>query len=236
MRAAALSLGGEADYDVSTDGSGTNELWFTLPANNIAAKEGEQRDDDNVKRVDKSEDPAPETSPGESYDMWAPSANTGATAGRGTPVASFNVDSSLLKEDPELTRTQQQPAATMHQMNDKLRPADLERGPGLQHAGHSRRRSQQRIGRSNRKPSVDPVAAAAAAASSRDLKRLSNSLLPLNRQASHVAIEREGRGCSHEMHTSVSRSLIWHPYNARTEEACQVFSGQPALYKDDTRH
>lgn len=34
MRAAALSLGGYADYDRSADRSGAYELWFTIPAYN----------------------------------------------------------------------------------------------------------------------------------------------------------------------------------------------------------
>lgn len=41
MRAAALALGGEADYDRSKDREGFHELWFTIPAENIPDDEVE---------------------------------------------------------------------------------------------------------------------------------------------------------------------------------------------------
>lgn len=39
VRAAALALGGEADYDSSPDRPGSNELWFSIPAENIPDEE-----------------------------------------------------------------------------------------------------------------------------------------------------------------------------------------------------
>eukprot|EP00752_Nemacystus_decipiens_P011662 g10350.t1 len=39
VRAAALSLGGEADYDRSKDREGFHELWFTIPAENVPGDE-----------------------------------------------------------------------------------------------------------------------------------------------------------------------------------------------------
>ncbi|CAM9835735.1 unnamed protein product, partial [Scytosiphon promiscuus] len=39
VRAAALALGGEADYDRSKDKEGFHELWFTIPADNIPEDE-----------------------------------------------------------------------------------------------------------------------------------------------------------------------------------------------------
>ena len=41
VRAAALALGGEADYDSSPDRPGSNELWFSIPAENISDEEAE---------------------------------------------------------------------------------------------------------------------------------------------------------------------------------------------------
>lgn len=41
VRAAALSLGGEADYDRSADRSDAHELWFTIPAENLPEEEQE---------------------------------------------------------------------------------------------------------------------------------------------------------------------------------------------------
>eukprot|EP00904_Undaria_pinnatifida_P012028 jgi/Undpi1/7956/HiC_scaffold_24.g10428.m1 len=41
VRAAALALGGEADYDRSPDRPGSNELWFAIPAENISDEEAE---------------------------------------------------------------------------------------------------------------------------------------------------------------------------------------------------
>lgn len=42
VRAAALALGGEADYDRSKDKEGFHELWFTIPAENMPEDELER--------------------------------------------------------------------------------------------------------------------------------------------------------------------------------------------------
>ena len=69
VRAAALSLGGEADYSFSTHTPGFHELWFTLPAENVfdeSKREFGEREADEISVSEQLSLPRPEQrSPGQ---------------------------------------------------------------------------------------------------------------------------------------------------------------------------
>lgn len=73
VRAAALALGGEADYDRSKDREGFHELWFTIPAENVP--------DDGVQTL-----PANGSNGGGGTKASAASGVAGAGAGGASPA------------------------------------------------------------------------------------------------------------------------------------------------------
>ncbi|CAN0172311.1 unnamed protein product [Ectocarpus sp. 6 AP-2014] len=141
VRAAALALGGEADYDKSRDREGFHELWFTIPAENVP-------DDDDLELG----------TPASARDKATAAAAAAVTGGEGPPAELPDAGaSSVLPTRGGSTRSSRLSEIDKQGeggVSSTAAGADEERGGLNMTAPRAARRE------SSRKPSLEPLSSA----------------------------------------------------------------------------
>ncbi|CAN0476117.1 unnamed protein product, partial [Ectocarpus sp. 12 AP-2014] len=144
VRAAALALGGEADYDRSRDRDGFHELWFTIPAENVP-------DDDDLELE----------TPASAREKATAAAAAAASGGEGSPAELPDTGASSVLSTRDGSASGRKCSYRLREI-DKLgggvssttAGADEERGGLDMTAPRAARRE------SSRKPTLEPLSSA----------------------------------------------------------------------------